>query len=307
MPLKLLKLQTLLYHNEAHSIRKFIECLKVIQVPVGWQLFFHLGDCSVEPLLDKEQLAQIEAELSVSDVSFKYTFFNENLGFGKGHNRLFQELPDCEAVIILNPDTVFPYHFFSRLVAMAETHPDYGIIEARQYPLEHPKAFDYQTYEGAWASMACSLVKYEAFKRCNGFDENIFLYAEDTDISWRIRALGYKIYYCPNGWFYHVKRLNQTGLVASKSELFYSPIYSLMLQAKYGREDLNENALAWLKRNTEPINKAILEGYEKALENMTPATPEERKVARFEGSGFYAHHRWKYDSFRDKFGRSDQL
>ncbi|MEN6554372.1 MAG: glycosyltransferase family 2 protein, partial [Methanobacterium sp.] len=36
-----------------------------------------------------------------------------------------------------------------------------------------------------------------------GFDENIFLYMEDSELSWRINAAGFKIFYVPEAVIYH--------------------------------------------------------------------------------------------------------
>lgn len=45
---------------------------------------------------------------------------------------------------------------------------------------------------------AVFLVEQRAFKEVGGFDESYFLYAEDMDLSWRIRLAGYECIYVPS-------------------------------------------------------------------------------------------------------------
>ena len=47
------------------------------------------------------------------------------------------------------------------------------------------------------------LVSRSLFEEIGGFDENIFLYQEDTDICWRIRLLGRKVMISPKALMYH--------------------------------------------------------------------------------------------------------
>ena len=43
-----------------------------------------------------------------------------------------------------------------------------------------------------WISGACFIITSELYKKLNGFDENFFLYYEDTDLGKRVRAEGFK-------------------------------------------------------------------------------------------------------------------
>ena len=67
----------------------------------------------------------------------------------------------------------------------------------RQIPYEHPKAYDPVTLDTPWVSGAATLFRREAFDAVGGFDEAIFMYGEDVDLSWRLRAKGWRLRYQP--------------------------------------------------------------------------------------------------------------
>jgi N-acetylglucosaminyl-diphospho-decaprenol L-rhamnosyltransferase len=48
------------------------------------------------------------------------------------------------------------------------------------------------------------LVRGEAWRRLGGFDERIYMYAEDLDLCWRTRKLGWKVWFCAEAEFVHI-------------------------------------------------------------------------------------------------------
>ena len=48
------------------------------------------------------------------------------------------------------------------------------------------------------------LVRGETWDRLGGFDERIYMYAEDLDLCWRTRLLGWKIWFCAEAEFVHI-------------------------------------------------------------------------------------------------------
>ena len=81
-----------------------------------------------------------------------------NLGFGKGMNCLmaaaFSE-PGTQWFLCVNPDGVFHADLLKEMVESSRRLPQ-SLLEARQFPEEHPKVYDPQTCETPWASGACS-------------------------------------------------------------------------------------------------------------------------------------------------------
>ncbi len=48
------------------------------------------------------------------------------------------------------------------------------------------------------------LVRGDAWRRLGGFDERIYMYAEDLDLCWRTRKLGWRIWFCGEAEFVHI-------------------------------------------------------------------------------------------------------
>jgi len=155
-----------------------------------------------------------------------------NLGFGKGHNAcaargkaafLFVLNQDC----ILEPGTLVPL-----LDLAANDDAKVAAWELRQIPYEHPKGYDPVTLESPWASGAAVLLRRAAFESVGGFEPRIFMYGEDVDLSWRLRAKGWRLTYQPRIAIVHrtysvaneVKPLQVLGSVQS----------NLCLRARFG-------------------------------------------------------------------------
>ena len=54
-----------------------------------------------------------------------------------------------------------------------------------------------------FATGCCLLLPMQVIERAGMLDERFFLYYEDTEYSFRLRALGIDIYYCPQAVMYH--------------------------------------------------------------------------------------------------------
>jgi GT2 family glycosyltransferase len=65
----------------------------------------------------------------------------------------------------------------------------------------------------AWVSGAVFLIRKNLFDELGGFDEHFFLYKEEEELCWRLRAKGRKVFYDPTITVFH-----HGGVVAKKSE-----------------------------------------------------------------------------------------
>jgi GT2 family glycosyltransferase len=126
----------------------------------------------------------------------------KNIGFGRGHNRATAR-GHSPYVCVLNPDTELKADCLEILLCQARNDPDGAAWEMRQAPYEHPKTYDPLTFETEWVSAAGVVFRRSAFEEVDGFDECIFLYGEDVDLSWRLRDCGYTLRYCPTAVLLH--------------------------------------------------------------------------------------------------------
>ena len=110
--------------------------------------------------------------------------------------------PRVSWFLCVNPDGLLHGELLVEMIRSAESHPD-SLIEARQFPEEHPKHYDPHTGLTLWASGACLLIPRRIYETIGGFDPNIFMYMEDVDFSWRARAAGFTIRVAPRALFGH--------------------------------------------------------------------------------------------------------
>lgn len=53
------------------------------------------------------------------------------------------------------------------------------------------------------AKSAASIIRKELFDRIGGFDEDFYMYLEETDLSWRVWLAGYRVVFVPGAIVYH--------------------------------------------------------------------------------------------------------
>ena len=153
----------------------------------------------------------------------------KNLGYGKGVN-LGVKNSNNDYIVILNPDTIVQDNSFEELIK--PLIDDENIITVPKVLLydgsgintcgniEHftgltftrdlreVKEYHDEIIYLSGLSGVCFAIKKDLYNEIGGFDENIFLYMEDTELSWKINSKGYKIQYVPNSIFRHDYKLN---------------------------------------------------------------------------------------------------
>lgn len=188
-----------------------------------------------------------------------------NVGFGKANNIGFS-LCKSDIVCFINIDTEILDDTLSILMHEIDmSDNDVAMWEFRQLPYEHPKMYDPLTGETEWASGAAFAIRHKVYEEVGGFDEQLFMYVEDVDLSWRIRSRGYKIKYVPRVRIYHYTYEN--GNVLKLNQQVYGLINSLLLRYRFGTiKDIVSGHLMVCKRlihkeNISGIRKAIVYAY----------------------------------------------
>ncbi len=166
-----------------------------------------------------------------------------NGGFAFGNNQGLR-VAQGRYVLLLNPDTETPPEALPTLVSFMDDHPEAGVCGPRlvradggldlacrrSFPTPEvsfyrifglsklfsnsPRFARYNlTYldEHKLAEVdsvvgACMMVRSEAMQQAGLLDEQYFMYGEDLDWAYRIKQLGWKVYYNPAATILHYKR-----------------------------------------------------------------------------------------------------
>lgn len=247
------------------------------------------GDSSPEQTFTDDEVAAIRERYGAW-FSYEYRFFNENTGTARGHNAMFEGC-DADYVVVQNPDIQYAPRFFERMLEpFSRTDVRAGLVEARQVPIEHPKAYDPKTFETSWSTSACIMVPSEVFREVNGFDaETFFLYCDDVDFSWRIRLTGRSLIYQPLAPVYHPKYLSNRGhWQGTVAEVYYSAVALLYMTHKWSYNARCEKLLRkYQASEDETYGRAAREFLERRAQGKLPAQLDPgHKVADINNEGY---------------------
>jgi GT2 family glycosyltransferase len=144
-------------------------------------------------------------------------------GFGANHNTVIRATTG-RFVFVLNEDTTSEDWGFERMVAHLDANPRVAALGPRLvYPDGRPQASAWrfpsppnaalglltlgragvvqsggsETRDVDWAMAAALLVRREALDEVGLFDEEFFIYSEETDLSRRLRRAGWRTQYFP--------------------------------------------------------------------------------------------------------------
>jgi GT2 family glycosyltransferase len=225
-----------------------------------------------------------------NDSRVRYIFNNRNVGFGPGHNIALKKiLQNGESTyhIVLNPDVYFQNDVVSKLLSYMEQNPQVGLVMPKVlYPdgrLQHlckllPSPVTlfsrrFLKFSPSWINRmnhwyemhftgydkimdvpflsGCFMfLRIDALKKVGLFDERIFLYTEDTDLTRRIHQYYRTIFY-PEACIYHY---NEKASYKNTLILVHHIRSTITYFNKWGwfndteRESINQEVLLKLSR-----------------------------------------------------------
>lgn len=180
-----------------HTVPELKRCLQSLAAQQSVSLEVIIVDNSV----DKSEQNELQ---NLSDRHVKCLFSDKNLGFGRANN-LAASYATAELLLILNPDTYLQSEtllrrYIDRFHAGGEAMLAPLLVESEKSKLVYPrysypaqkmcKKTDFSILAGnvAWVLGACMMMRRDDYLRIGGFDSDYFMYGEDADICWRIRA-----------------------------------------------------------------------------------------------------------------------
>lgn len=216
---------------------------------------FSSGDVQIGSDLYENPVNDLALERNKRDPQIKLILSPENRGYGAGIN-LGVRYAEGKYIVVLNPDTVAEKNWLEELVKPLETSEKMittpkillydgsaintcgninhftGLTFTRGLN-EDPEKYD-TPEEVNGLSGCCFAMRRDHFEELGGFDENFFVYNEDSDLSWRAHLRGFKILYVSKSIVKHAYQLN-----VSPEKLYHLERNRYLILRKYlSRKDL---------------------------------------------------------------------
>jgi GT2 family glycosyltransferase len=220
-----ISISMVLYNNDVDELQQTIKCC--LSIKSAFKLY----------IIDNSQTDELRK--LCTDSRIEYTFSDSNIGFGAGHNVVMNKFEKLGRYhLVLNPDIYFENSVIERLICFMDSNTNIGLLMPKvlypngqiQYlckllptPLNWISRFlipfkkikerlnyrfelrftDYnQIIDVPYISGCFMLLRASAIKKVGTFDEGIFMYGEDTDLSRRIHKYYRTIFY-PDVNIYH--------------------------------------------------------------------------------------------------------
>jgi GT2 family glycosyltransferase len=203
----------------------------------------------------------------------------DNLGFSKANNLAIKKATG-QYILFLNPDTIVPEDCFEKCLTFFSTHHDAGALgvhmidgngnfhkeSKRSFPAPavsfykmiglsnlFPNSTLFAAYyaghlpENKTASVevlsgAFMMISKKIMDRVKGFDEDYFMYAEDIDMSYRVKKTGFKNYYFADTSIIHFKGESTKKTDAEYVRNFYGAM-KLFVNKHYRQQNFIKNAM----------------------------------------------------------------
>lgn len=242
----------ILNYNDSGSIIKIINMIK------GYQLINDIiivDNHSTDDSVDKLRL--------IENKHIHLVVNPKNGGYGYGNNKgiiYSKKNCNCDYAIIANPDIIFSEECLEILLNTISEDEKCGVVSAVQYNLNGEKAYgqcwdlpqkrdmilgsgllgkkflrkmrkkiDYsqRKYQTKCVPGSMLLVDVNKFLECQGYDEDMFLYEEESTLGWRMNAKGYDTYLCTRAKYIHAHSIS-----INKSIPKYVNQYKILLNSR---------------------------------------------------------------------------
>ena len=252
----------------------------------------------------------------INDTNIKIIDAKENLGFGKANN-LGSQYATGKYLFFLNTDTLLINDAISILAKYLDEHSEVGVIGPNLYKkdlspnhsyikneknikvdkcynslktiilskISHKrKDFNYTDEVEEINGYICGaalMIRKDLFSDINGFDKDIFMYAEEALLCYRvIHELKSKIYNIPSAKIIHFEGLSNNGFSLVKAKSFINGNYVYYVKT-FGKEKAVQflNTFKGIYKRQRIIAKILRKNIEK-FNNLIIAIEEKLKEVR---------------------------
>lgn len=191
-------------------------------------------------IFDNNSTVEYKEKLKTYIPFVEVNFYSENKGFGFGHNYNLLEATE-DYFLVLNPDVLLKKPDLLNMIEVMESSDKIGLSVPRvlnsdgspQYLIRNRvSVFDYalrfipfkfvkKLFDKRLSRYECRdlpldhnipvrigsgcfmLVRNQAYKAVNGFDDRYFMYFEDYDLCLELEKKKYQVMYCPTSTIIH--------------------------------------------------------------------------------------------------------
>jgi GT2 family glycosyltransferase len=198
-------------------------------------IYKHTKDVNFEIIVvdhdSKDGSREALSKFSKTKKNFTFLDTQKNPGFGAGNN-IGAKIAKGEYLLFINTDVLLRSNILKETLNWVRSHPEVGVYSCRllnedlttqstggyfptlprlfawQFFIDdippfssliksvHPhKAFYRQSKTLDWVTGAFMIMPSKLFKKLKGFDENIWMYAEELELCYRTKQLGYSVVY----------------------------------------------------------------------------------------------------------------
>lgn len=228
---------------------------------VNYNTYALLSDClrSIQPVLsdfdevivvDNQSTAVIDKQIPIAFPWVKYIESERNVGVGPGNN-IGAKHAQGQYLVFINPDITVTNGWLDSLINVLESHPGVGMVTPKILIMQEPKKINtcgldvhitgislcrsleqpaesrVDVEEVNAISGTAFIIRKDLFERIGGFDDQVFMYMEDIDISMRGRLAGYTCMFNPNSVVYH-----KYSLTIGPKKIFFQEYHRYLILLK---------------------------------------------------------------------------
>jgi GT2 family glycosyltransferase len=229
-------------YNSSKWMERFIQSLLSQKLPLSQISLYFRDNGSTDPTV--QTLNDIQTKFGSQFKSIEVAQ-GDNIGYGAGHNTNFAKCQN-KFVLVTNVDLEFEADTLPTLLQVANQDPEnIASWECRQKPYEHPKDYHPVTGETLWSSSACVLFRLSAIRHVGMYEQALFMYGEDVELSYRLRDRGFKLKYVPMAsvWHHTYEEVAQV----KPMQFLGSTLANVLLRCRYGtREEITQGFAMFL-------------------------------------------------------------